>query len=187
MLTLSKLMETVSEYHNKETLVLIPGGQVNNNPQQGGKCWRCGKVGHYAKDCHRSRNCKCGKCGKLGHFEVCCHTKRCKGRTPSRSSSRGRGNTRRKINKGEKRGNLHNKHYDKMAGDHASGDDFYVRSFLRSVQFFAKFIPNFTTITSRSWDLNAKWQWDPKKDEAFREIKDPLTRAPLVAYRQRSL
>ena len=75
-LTLSKLMEIFSQYHDKEALILIPESQVNNlssDPKQGGKCWRCDKVGHFAKDCRRSRDHKCGKCGHMGHFEVCCH------------------------------------------------------------------------------------------------------------------
>ena len=41
-LTLSKLMEIVSQYHDKEALILIPESQVNSlssDPKQGGKCW----------------------------------------------------------------------------------------------------------------------------------------------------
>jgi len=61
-----------------------------------------------------------------------CHTKQSKGCTPSRSFSRGRGNTNGNTNQGGKRGNSHNKHdvhqlsEDKMAGEHVSSDDFYV-------------------------------------------------------------
>ena len=72
-LTLSKLMEIVSQYHDKEALILIPKSQVNSlssDPKQGGKCWWCDKVGHFTKDCRRSRDHKGGKCGHLGHFEV---------------------------------------------------------------------------------------------------------------------
>ena len=60
-----------------------------------------------------------------------------------------------------------------------------VRSFLRSVQFCAKFIPNFATISSPLWDLTSKdvkWQWGAKESKAFLEIKDLLTRAPVMAY-----
>lgn len=60
-LTLIKLMETVSQYHDKEVLVLIPESQVNSFSRdltQGGKCWRSDKVGHFAKDCRRSRDHK---------------------------------------------------------------------------------------------------------------------------------
>ena len=60
-----------------------------------------------------------------------------------------------------------------------------VRSFLGSVQFCAKFVPNFATISSSLWDLTSKdvkWQWGAKESKAFQEIKDLLTRAPVMAY-----
>ena len=60
-----------------------------------------------------------------------------------------------------------------------------VRSFLRSVQFCAKFIPNFATISSPLWDLTGKdvnWKWGPKEAKSFQEIKDRLTRAPVMAH-----
>ena len=60
-----------------------------------------------------------------------------------------------------------------------------VRSFLESVQFCAKFIPNFATISSPLWDLTSKyvkWQWGAEDSKAFQEIKDLLTRAPVMAY-----
>lgn len=91
-LTLSRLMKMVSQYHDREAVVLIPEGLVNNissDTKQEGECWRCNKVGHFAKECGRSRDDKCRKCGKVGHFEVCCHSKESKGRESSRSSSRG--------------------------------------------------------------------------------------------------
>ena len=60
-LTLSKLMEIVSQYHDKEAFILIPESQVNclsSDPKQGGKCGRSDKVGHFAKNCTRSRDHK---------------------------------------------------------------------------------------------------------------------------------
>jgi len=58
-----------------------------------------------------------------------------------------------------------------------------VRSFLGSVQFCAMFILNFATISSPLWDLTSKdVQWDAKESKAFEEIKDLLTRAPVMAY-----
>ena len=60
-----------------------------------------------------------------------------------------------------------------------------VRNFLGSVQFCAKFIPNFATLSSPLWDLtrkDGKWQWSAKESKAFLEIKDLLTRAPVMAY-----
>ena len=53
------------------------------------------------------------------------------------------------------------------------------------VQFCAKFIPNFATISSPLWDLTSKdvkWQWGAKESKTFQEIKDLLTRAPVMAY-----
>jgi len=50
-----------------------------------------------------------------------------------------------------------------------------VRSFLVSVQFCAKFIPNFATILSPLWDLTSKyvkWQWGAEESKALQEIKD---------------
>ena len=80
-LSLGKLLEIVSQYHNKEVLTLVPEGHINNfraDSRQGGKCWRCDKAGHFVKDCHRSRDRKCGKCGRVGHFEVCRKSKQTK-------------------------------------------------------------------------------------------------------------
>ena len=102
-LTLSKLVEIVSPYHDTEAFILIPESQVNqisSDARKGGKCWRCDKVGHFAKECRRSRDHKCGKCGNVDHFEVCCHSKQNKEREPGRSSSRGHGNSRRKQSRG---------------------------------------------------------------------------------------
>ena len=52
-LTLAKLMEIVSQYHDKEALILVRENTNNivTSPKQGGKCWRCDKVGHFAKEC----------------------------------------------------------------------------------------------------------------------------------------
>ena len=60
-----------------------------------------------------------------------------------------------------------------------------VRSFLGSVQFCAKFIPNFATISSPLWDLTCKvaeWRWGPREDKAFGDVKTQLTHAPVMAY-----
>ena len=63
-------------------------GAKSKQPWQG-KCWRCDKTGHMAKDCKVSRNHTCSKCGKRGHMEVCCHTKQDK-------HGKGRGKSGRK-------------------------------------------------------------------------------------------
>ena len=47
-LSLSKLLEIVSQYYDKEALILEPESQLNNirtDSRQGGKCWRCDKAG----------------------------------------------------------------------------------------------------------------------------------------------
>ena len=69
-LSLSKLLEIVSTYHNKDVMVLVSEDAVNrtwedrdkgdkqsnNKPQWQGKCWRCAKPGHMANDCEASVN-----------------------------------------------------------------------------------------------------------------------------------
>ena len=86
-LTLSKLLEIVSSYHDKEALVLTPANPVNRihhtprapPPKFQGRCHKCNKVGHFARDCRCSQGHKCTKCGKLGHYEICCKSKPAKG------------------------------------------------------------------------------------------------------------
>ena len=70
-LTLIKLMDIVSQYHDEEALVLIPESQVNrlsSDPKQGGKCPRRDKLSHFEKDCCRARDHKCEKFGNMSHF-----------------------------------------------------------------------------------------------------------------------
>lgn len=61
-----------------------------------------------------------------------------------------------------------------------------VRNLLGSMQFCAKFISNFATISSPLWDLRpifAVWRKQcPTQNEAFNEIKDQLFCAPVMAY-----
>ena len=60
-----------------------------------------------------------------------------------------------------------------------------VRSFLGSIQFCAKFIPNFASISSPLWDLTkkgAKWKWGNQEKKAFCQIKDRLIQALVMAY-----
>ena len=102
-LSLSKLLEIVSTYHNKDAMILVSEDTVNRTwedrgksdkgtnrkqPWQG-KCWRCAKPGHMAKDCEVSRKHTCGKCGNRGHMDVCCRTKQDK-------QGKGRGDSRRR-------------------------------------------------------------------------------------------
>ena len=70
-------------------------GANNKQPWQG-KCWRCAKPGHMAKDCEVSRKHTCSKCGNNGHMEICCRMKQDK-------KGKGRGDSRRKGKSGRKR------------------------------------------------------------------------------------
>ena len=74
-LTLSKLLEIVSSYHDKDALVLISTNPINTiqTPRASltkfqGRCHKCNKVGHMARNCRCSQNHTCTKCGKTGHF-----------------------------------------------------------------------------------------------------------------------
>ena len=70
-LNLSKLLEIVSQYHDKEALILIPESHVNSlssDPKQGGKCWRCDEVRHFTKDCRRSHDTQVRKVRPHGSF-----------------------------------------------------------------------------------------------------------------------
>ena len=136
-LTLNKLMEIVSQYHDKEALILVPESQVNHivpDSRQGGKCWRCDKVGHFAKECIRSRNHKCGKCGNLGHFELCCKTKLNKVHTPNQKSGQFRRDSYGKPKFGRRGGNPQGQRNvrqvteETMNPNYANSDDFYVFS-----------------------------------------------------------
>lgn len=60
-----------------------------------------------------------------------------------------------------------------------------LKSFLGSIQFFAKFIADFSTVSSPLWVFtctDAKWKWGPQEDKAFQDIKVWLTQAPVMAY-----
>ena len=56
----------------------------------------------------------------------------------------------------------------------ASQNQSELRSFLGSVQFCVKFIPNFATMSSSLWDLTCKaaeWCWGPRGDEPLEMSK----------------
>ena len=67
----------------------------------------------------------------------------------------------------------------------APRNQFEVRRFLGSVQFCAKFIPQFAIISAPLWYLTSKtasWNWGKKEIAAFDQIKTLLTSAPVMAY-----
>ena len=103
ILSLTTLLEIMTSYHYKDSLILVSEETVNctwedrskgdkgaksKQPWQG-KCGRCDTPGHVGKDCEVSRNHTCSKCGKHGYMEVCCHTKQDK-------HGKGRGKSGRK-------------------------------------------------------------------------------------------
>ena len=103
-LTLSKLLDVVTTYHDKEALILVPEAVVNNLRSYSkqeipskfqGRCYRCNKPGHKSKDCICSQKHVCGKCGKTGHFEVCCSTKQFSGK-PAKSAAGQKNNKEKK-------------------------------------------------------------------------------------------
>ena len=121
-------MEIVGYYHDKEALILLP--ESVNRVSQGdrktrGKCWRCDKAGHYAKECRVSRDHKCIKCGKVGHLELCCYSTSQRGRVVNRCGACGRG-------KSQGHGGQTQRDYVQQLGEEAekqgSNNDFYVFS-----------------------------------------------------------
>ncbi|MEM7375714.1 MAG: reverse transcriptase domain-containing protein, partial [Bacteroidota bacterium] len=58
-----------------------------------------------------------------------------------------------------------------------------VRSFLGMVSYYRKFIPGFAHIAGPLHNLVKKtvtWQWGPHERKAFRELKEKMTRAPIL-------
>ena len=125
-LTLNKLMEIVSQFHDKEALILVPELQVNHIAPD--------SVGHYAKECLRSRDHKCLKCGNFGHFEQCCKTKQKKESRQNRSLGQSPGGSREKPRHGRRGGNPQSQRNvrqvteETMDPNYANSDDFYVFS-----------------------------------------------------------
>jgi len=57
-----------------------------------------------------------------------------------------------------------------------------VRSFLGLVNYCAKFIPNFSNPLRELTKKDAKFEWGPQQDHAFKKLKQKLGTAPTMAY-----
>ena len=63
-----------------------------------------------------------------------------------------------------------------------------VRSFLGLAQYCAKFVPNFSSVTDPLWELtrgDQPFQWGPRQQKAFEEVKSLITQAPTLVHYQR--
>ena len=80
----SPMVESVHRVTNK-------GARPKSQPRQNVKpkgCFRCGKVGHFAKDpSYPAKDKICHKCGFKGHFQKFCNTKQ-KGKGKEKGASK---------------------------------------------------------------------------------------------------
>ena len=60
-----------------------------------------------------------------------------------------------------------------------------LRSFLGMVNYYAKFVSNYSTVVHPLNELlrhNVKWKWTPKENDAFCELKKKLGAAPILTH-----
>ena len=60
-----------------------------------------------------------------------------------------------------------------------------IERMLGIVNYLAKFVPNMSTITKPIRELlrgDVEFQWGEAQEKAFQEVKDVLTKAPILAY-----
>ena len=133
-LTLSKLLEVVSQYHDKDAMILVQPDQEINRVELTekqtpsvmkfqGRCWNCNKIGHLAKDCRCSRDHVCESCGRLGHFAVCCRYQ------PEHASNKNHTTSQRRTSLQTKGGGRREKVHavtQQADGEESEDDAFYV-------------------------------------------------------------
>ncbi|XP_039438143.1 uncharacterized protein K02A2.6-like [Culex pipiens pallens] len=70
-----RILETI-ELNKQEAVASTSNGPAAVNKVDGGKCFRCGSLEHFAnsKKCPALKK-KCDKCGLVGHFKLQCRTK----------------------------------------------------------------------------------------------------------------
>ena len=132
-LTLQKMVEIVSTYHDKEAMILRPEtshvnsvnnfkGQYKSSSQAfKGRCWRCNEVGHMGNNCFKSRDHTCDACGKVGHFAVCCHSRPQSYGNQNRGKGRGGGNRGGGNRGGGNRGGRNQNRGGSRRGSHNRG------------------------------------------------------------------
>ena len=130
-LNLAKMTKIISEYHDKDAMVLVSGksesktegdfkyvkstkaqyqnkGDKSRGKPQGpkfqGKCWRCDTPGHMGKDCRIPKKNVCEKCGYTEHFEIKCITNANRELLQNHGYGRGRGRGRGNRGGGRGRG-----------------------------------------------------------------------------------
>ncbi len=60
-----------------------------------------------------------------------------------------------------------------------------LRSSLGMVNYYAKFVSNYSTVVHPLNELlrhNVKWKWTPKENDAFCELKEKLGAAPVLTH-----
>ena len=133
-LTLSKLLEVVSQYHDKDALILVQTEEDINRVELvenqntsvmkfQGRCWNCNKIGHLAKNCRCSRDHVCESCGRLGHFAVCCRYQ------PDHASNKNHTTSQRRTSLQTKGGGRREKVHavsQQADGEESEDDAFYV-------------------------------------------------------------
>ena len=60
-----------------------------------------------------------------------------------------------------------------------------LRSFLRLLHYYGKFTPNLSclcNLLSRLLQASTEWKWNEECDKAFKEAKEKLVSAPILAH-----